>query len=116
MTTMTVTTLRILFRNYQQLWSLYESEGIDEFDTPDGPVSLWDLEYLYREGVPKLARTRRQAIEIFLVRGLSEPETAAIMGVGHNTPTGVFATKGLQRLISMMESGQLPRWRLNKAA
>ncbi len=112
---MTVTTLRILFRNYQQLWSLYESEGIDEFDTPDGPVSLWDLVPVPGRR-PKLARTRRQAIEIFLVQGRSEPETAAIMGIGSQHPTGVFATKGLQRLISMMESGQLPRWRLNKAA
>jgi len=56
---MTVATLRILFRNYQQLRSLYETEGIDEFDTPDGPVSLWDLDYLYRVGLPKRARTRQ---------------------------------------------------------
>jgi len=53
---MTVATLRILFRNYQQLRSLYETEGIDEFDTPDGPVSLWDLDYLYRVGLPKRAQ------------------------------------------------------------
>lgn len=108
---LTVTVLRELFRNYQQFRALYETEGIDELQAPDGEVySIFDIHYLYEQR-RKLPPRQRQAIELCLVQNIRESEAAVMMGVSPTNPVAMYATSGLEKLITMVRSGDLACYR-----
>ena len=108
---MDVTTLRELFRNLEGFRAVYEDEGVDVIFDPDGfEWCLHDLEYLYRQ-LPILSLRQRQAIELYLVQNKREDEVAILMGTLPSNPVGMYATTGLQRLITMIEDGRFPRFR-----
>jgi hypothetical protein len=110
-----VAELRTLFRHLEELRSLYESEGVDEIETPQGNRwSIWDLEYLYRESQkqPNLTLRQSQAITLCLVHGLSEKEASRIIGTKETNPVAIYANQGLARLLELIESGKLPRFQV----
>lgn len=109
-----VAELRTLFRHLEELRSLYEAEGVDEVETPQGNRwSLWDLEYLYEESQkqPNLTLRQSQAITLCLVHGLSEKEASRIIGTKDTNPVAIYANQGLARLIDLIEAGKLQRFR-----
>ncbi len=100
--------LRQLFRNIQQFRALYETEGVDEIVAPDGArYSLFDLEYLYDEGLPKLSKRQRQAIILCLIANMVEQDVAVAMGIAPSNPVAMYSNDGLRRIIAMMQSGEL---------
>ena len=100
--------LRELFRHLHHFRALYESEGVEELCSPDGLViNLWDLERLY-ETLSQLPKRQHQAIELCLVQNYREWEAAEIMGVSRSNPVSMYATSGLQRLVEMIDRGELP--------
>lgn len=105
---LSVTVLRELFRNFQQFWALYETEGIDEITSPiDGEVyCLFDVAYLYRE-TRRLPPRQRQAIELCLIQNMKESDAAVAMGVSETNPVSMYATSGMEKLIQMVQSGAL---------
>lgn len=107
-----VSTLRELFRHLQAFHSAYESDGIDTITDPDtGDLyCLWDLDYL-RTQLWRLPPRQRQAIELCLIRNLKESDAAKEMGVSPTNPVSMYATSGLQKLVDMVNSGALPRFR-----
>lgn len=110
-TTIHLGTLRELLRNLQAFEALYEAEGTDTLTSPDGEQwCLYDLQYLYRCRV-LLSPRQQQAIELCLYDNIKEREAARIMGVSETNPVAVYANNGLRRLISMIDDGQLPRFR-----
>lgn len=109
-----VAELRTLFRHLEELRALYEAEGVDEIETPQGNKwSLWDLEYLYEESQkqPNLTTRQSQAIMLCLVRGMSEREASRIIGTAPTNPVAIYANQGLARLLELFETGQLSRFR-----
>lgn len=108
-----VGTLRKLFRNFLQLRSLYESDGLDEVRGLDGRIviTLWDMEYLYREAERLLPPRQWQAIELCLVQNKTEVEVARLMGVSETNPVAMYATDGLRALVTAINNGSLPRFR-----
>lgn len=108
-----VAELRTLFRHLEELRSLYEAEGVDEIETPQGNRwSLWDLEYLYAESQkqPTLTTRQSQAITLCLVHGMSEREASRIIGTAPTNPVAIYANQGLARLLELIEAGQLTRF------
>lgn len=104
--------LRDLFRGLERWRSAYETYGIDTLTTPDGVEwSIHDLEYLYTVAMETLPPSRSRAIDLCLVQGYREWEAAEMMGVSITNPVSMYATKGLQKLVRLIESGQLPRFR-----
>lgn len=104
-------TLRALFRNLQAFEALYEAEGIDLLRSGNGQDwSLWDIQYLYSCRV-HLSPRQRQAIELCLYSNVKEREAAKMMGISESNPVAVYANNGLKKLISMIESGQLSKFR-----
>lgn len=107
-----VADLRQLFRNLQQFRSCFEYDGVDLIVGPDGDEwCLWDLEYLYRVGLPMLPTRQHQAIELCLVRNMKESDAATAMGVSATNPVAMYATEGLKKLIVMIQAGALPMFR-----
>lgn len=107
-----VAVLRELFRNLQAFRSLYESDGVDIITDPKGQTwSLWDLEYLIREGLPLLPVRQRQAILLCLVKNWREIDAAEAMGVSPTNPVSMYASSGIQKLLEMMDEGTLPRFK-----
>lgn len=105
-----VRTLRELLRHYHHFRSLYASDGIDTIRSPTGvEFSFWDLEYLYREGLPMLPKRQRQAIQLCLIEQWREREAAVMMGVSPENPVASYATSGLVNLLKLVEAGKLPR-------
>lgn len=105
--------LRTLFRHLEELRSLYEAEGVDEIETPQGNRwSLWDLEYLYAESQKHSNLTPRQsqAITLCLVQGMSEREASRIIGTAPTNPVAIYANQGLARLLELIETRQLSRF------
>lgn len=95
-------------RNVEHFRALRESEGIDTIHTPDGDeVSLWDLESLIDDGLPLLPPRQRQSIELVLIQNCLEREAAVMMGVSVTNPVAMYATKGLEKIIQMIEAGEL---------
>ena len=106
-----VRTLRECFRQLQQWRSFYESDGVDTINTPEGDeISLWDIDYLYNQ-LHRLPKRQREAIELYLVQNMRESDAAVAMGVSPTNPVGIYATVGLNKLVEMIESGLLPRFR-----
>lgn len=110
---LTVGVLRELFRNLQAFHAVFETDGIDIIIGPDGTEwCLWDLEYLYREGLPMLPPRQRQAIELCLIHNVKESDAAVRMGVSPTNPVAMYATSGLQKLIGLIESGSFSRFQI----
>ena len=98
--------LRDLFRGLERWRSAYETYGIDTLTTPDGVEwSIHDLEYLYTVAMETLPPSRSRAIDLCLVQGYREWDASI------TNPVSMYATKGLQKLVRLIESGQLPRFR-----
>lgn len=108
----TVADLRGLFRNYQAFQALFETEGIDEITSDQGVSwSLWDVKYLYDEGLKFLPPRQRQAILLCFVANKRECDAATLMGVSPTNPVSMYANDGLANLIVLIEEGFLPRFR-----
>lgn len=112
----TVSTLRGLFRSYQNWLSDYEAYGIETITDAEGEDwNLFDVQYLL-SNLHMLPRRQAEAILHFLVEGKSEPEVAAIMGIQPTNPVGLYATAGCERLIELIGNGGLPRFYIAKGA
>lgn len=108
--------LRELIRNLQSWRALYEAYGISTIVDHDGTeYELHDVEYIY--GCRKLLSVRQgQAIEYFLFHNIREQDVAEMMGVSKTNPIAIYATQGLVRLCTMINSGELARYRERVAA
>lgn len=105
--TISIKTLRSLFRGLQAFESFYESDGIDTVTDPDGNEwSLWDVRYLYScRG--RLSPRQSQAIELCLYENVKESDAALQMGIQDTSPVSIYANNGLKRLAAMIEGGLL---------
>lgn len=104
-------TLRVLLRNLQGFRSLYEDYGVDTITGPDGEeYSLWDLEYLVREGLPLCTKRQQEAVFWCLLMNRKEKDAAVLMGVAETNPVSMYSNKALQRMLDGVESGELPRF------
>lgn len=109
-----VSELRELFRNYLAFRATYEECGLDTITSPSGQQwSLWDLDYL-REQFSRLTLPQQQAINLCLIHNMRERDAAVAMGVSPTNPVAMYATLGLQRLLDMVDSGELQRFRENQ--
>lgn len=107
-----LSTLREVFRHFLAFKALYEDHGVDEIVGPGGMTfTLWDVEYLYAQ-VPSLPPRQAQAIQLCLIENLKEVDAAVLMGVSPTNPVCAYAAAGLSKLISWIEEGRLPRFRL----
>lgn len=106
-----VSELRELFRNYLAFRAAYEEAGLETITAPSGREwSIWDLDYL-REQFCRLTRPQQQAITLCLIHNLRERDAAVAMGVSPTNPVAMYATLGLQRLLDMVDAGELDRFR-----
>lgn len=97
--------LRELLRNLQLFEALFETEGIDTLNGPDGmEYCLFDLKRLYGLRF-HLSQRQRQAVELFLYQDLREREVALSMGVSPANPVAIYATQGLRRLAQIYDNG-----------
>lgn len=100
--------LRELFRHLQVFEALFETEGVDAINGPDGAVySVFDLRRLYDLRYVLLPRQRARAIEFFLYCDMREEEAAVAMGLSPETPVAIYATQGLKQLVLTWHSGSL---------
>lgn len=107
-----VGTLRELLRHLQAWRSTFEAHGVEDLRCPDGSEwSLWDIEYLIEQGLPRLPKRQREAITLCLVEGYREVDAAIAMGVSPTNPVAMYATDGIKHLLMLVDSGQLPRLR-----
>lgn len=110
-----VSTLRELLRNLVSWRAVYETDGVEVLVAPSGTSwCLWDIEYLYDQ-IHLLPPRQRQAIELCLIRNIKEKEAAVIMGVSETNPVMMYASLGLAKIVAMVESGSLPRFRREEA-
>lgn len=106
---LTVETLREMFRHLQAWHSLYEAEGIDVLSGPDGEEwSLWDIDVLYEMSQHYLSVRQRQAIKLCLYENLSEARAARAMGTDESNPVTMYASSGLETLVHLYRVGMLP--------
>jgi hypothetical protein len=106
---LTVETLREIFRNLQAWHSLYEAEGVDVLHAPDGEEwSLWDMDALYEMSQYYLSVRQRQAIRLCLYENLSEVRAARSMGTDEANPVTMYASSGLETLVHLYRVGMLP--------
>jgi hypothetical protein len=109
---LTVETLREMFRHLQAWHSLYEAEGIDVLTGPDGEEwSLWDIDILYEMSQHYLSVRQRQAIKLCLYENLSEARAARAMGTDESNPVTMYASSGLETLVHLYRVGMLPSTR-----
>jgi hypothetical protein len=105
-----VTELRELFRSLVALRATYEETGLEEVVSAAGNVwCLWDLEYLL-QATRRLSKPQQRAITLCLVHNMREKDAAVAMGVSVTNPVMMYATLGLQRLLDMIEAGELTRF------
>jgi DNA-directed RNA polymerase specialized sigma24 family protein len=105
-----VATLRELFRQLQQWRSIYESDGVDVIHGPAGEeYCLWDVDYLESQ-LYRLPKRQREAIILYLINNMREADAAVAMGVSATNPIGIYATVGLQKLVDMIDRGDLSRF------
>jgi hypothetical protein len=106
---LTVETLREMFRHLQAWHSLYEAEGIDVLTGPDGEEwALWDIDVLYEMSQHYLSVRQRQAIRLCLYENLSEARAARAMGTDESNPVTMYASSGLETLVHLYRVGMLP--------
>ena len=99
--------LREIFRHIEAWRALYEIYGIDTLPSDYGSWSLWEIETLIRDGLPKVSPSRAQAIRLYLLENRKETVVAEMMGVPE-IPIGVYATKGIEELLVMVDRGDFP--------
>jgi hypothetical protein len=100
-------------RNLQAFRTVYEAEGVDILIGPDGDEwCLHDLEYLYAQ-LHRLPPRQRQAIELCLVSNVKESEAAVRMGVSPTNPVAMYATAGLQKMVTLIRAGEFPRFHVD---
>jgi len=105
--------LRSLFRNLSAFRSIYESEGVDVIQSPNGDEwCLWDVEYLYQVAIERLPLRQSQAIQLFLFDNLRESDVAGMMGLKPSNPIGMYATSGLERLLTWINNDELENFTL----
>lgn len=110
--TISLSTLRSLFRGLQAFESFHESDGIDIILDPEGVEwSIWDVRYLY-SCRDRLSPRQAQAIELCLYENIKESDAAVLMGIQGSSPVSIYANNGLKRLINMIEDDMLPEFRL----
>jgi len=108
---LTVALLRELFRQHQAWHSSFEAHEVSDVLTHDGyEISLWDLDYLV-EATELLPPRQRQAIHLCLLANLREEDAAVQMGVSRTNPVSMYANEGLKKIIVMIETGALPRFK-----
>lgn len=106
-----VSELRDLFRYLSDFRATFEATGLEVITTPYGNTwSLWDLEYLYRIACERLTKRQQQAITLCLIHGVREVDAAEMMGVSITNPVMMYASLGLQRLIDMIDYGEIDRF------
>jgi hypothetical protein len=106
-----VSELRELLRHFRAFRSVYEETGLEEITTPEGNTwSVWDLDYLHSQ-LHRLTLRQRQAITLCLIHNVRERDAARMMGVSETNPVSMYATLGLQRLLDMVDAGELGRFR-----
>lgn len=106
-----VSELRELFRNLNAFRAVYEETGLEDISTPDGGCwSIWDLEYLHDQ-LHRLTQRQRQAITLCLIHNMRERDAAVAMQVAITNPVMMYATLGIQRLLDMVDAGELTRYR-----
>lgn len=109
-----VSELRELFRSLVAFRAVYEETGAETITTPEGHEwSLWDLEYL-RAQLSRLTLRQQQAITLCLLHNMRERDAALAMGVSETNPVSMYASLGLQRLLDMVDAGELARFRENR--
>jgi hypothetical protein len=107
-----ISELRELFRNLREFRAVYEETGVDEIVTPYGHKwTLWDLEYLLAMSDRYLTVRQRQVITLGLVHNKLERDVAILLGVSETNPVMMYATLGLHRLLGLVKSGALDRFR-----
>lgn len=107
---LTVSVLRELFRHYQEWRAIYEKDGVDTVQAPDGQeYSLWDIQYLAKQ-LHRLPPQQREAIRLCLIDNMKESDAAIQMGVSPTNPVAMYATSGLEKLVEMVEGGEFPRF------
>lgn len=77
---------------------------------PGVEYSIWDIEYLYQQA-ERLPHQQRRAITLCLIEGMRETDAAVAMGVSPTNPVAMYATSGIKKIISWIDSGELPRYR-----
>lgn len=107
--------LRELFRNLQLFRAIHEDDGLDTITIDGDSWCIYDLEYLYGE-LHRLPNRQAQAIELCLVRNLREEDAARIMGVSPTNPVAMYASEGLKKIVTMIESGLLSKFRAEDVA
>lgn len=106
-----VSELRELLRHLAAFRAVYEETGQETITTPEGNEwSLWDLEYLKAQ-FGRLTLRQQQAITLCLLHNLRERDAAVAMGVSETNPVSMYASLGLQRLLDMIDAGELARFR-----
>ena len=110
-TNLTVPLLRELFRHHQAWHSLYEAHQIsDVISNETIEISLWDLDYLV-DSIQVLPARQQQAIRLCFLANLREEDAAIQMGVSPTNPVSMYANTGLSKLLAMVHSGELTRFR-----
>ena len=110
-TALTVPILRELFRHHQAWHSAFEAHEVTDVLVSSGvEISLWDLDYLV-SCVDRLPARQSQAIRLCLLENLREEDAAVAMGVSRTNPVSMYANSGLQKILAMIERGDLPRFR-----
>lgn len=105
---LTVESLRTLFRGLLLWRSAMEDLGVDTIVDNDGVEwVIWDVESLYKASQRYLSPRQAQAVDLFLVHGLRECDVAILMGIAPTNPIGMYATDGLQALISGIQDGTI---------
>jgi hypothetical protein len=106
-----ISELRDLFRYLSEFRACHELTGLEDITTPYGNTwSLWDLEYLYRAACERLTMRQQQAITLCLIHGIKESDAAELMGVSRSNPVMMYASLGIQRLLDMIDYGELDRF------
>ena len=102
--------LREFIRHLQEFEALFQTEGIDSLNGPDGAsYSIFDLRRLYDIRHELLSPQRARAIEYFLYADMREQDAALAMGLSRETPVAIYATQGLKQLAAAWTDGIL--WR-----
>lgn len=94
--------------------ALYSDEGKDTITGPDGTEwSLWDLETIYTACL-SLPPRQAQSIQLFLVGNMREADVAEMMGLSRTNPIGMYATTGLEKIVSLIVEGKMPRFKMEE--
>jgi hypothetical protein len=103
-----VSVLRELFRNLQAFRAYVEAGGSEDLIWKGHEFNYWDLERIYNYSQEALPRRQHQAIFLCLYQNVLEKKAAEIMGVSPTNPVAMYATKGLEKLISDLRAGRIP--------